>query len=100
MEAVAKIAALGLVMYLSDGWNVFDFVVVLLSIVDWVATAAAMVAGGAGANPTLIRALRLVRIVRVLRTFRLLKSARSPLSDRSLKALGGPGACPTAHNIT
>ena len=78
LECLAKVAAFGMILYLEDPWHVFDFFVVLLSLVDWLATAAAMVAGGdAGTNPTLIRAIRLVRVVRVLRTFRLLKSARS-----------------------
>ena len=69
-EAAAKIAAYGLVLYLGEAWNVFDFVVVVLSIVDWLATAAAMVSGDEAANPTFLRALRLVRVVRVLRTQR------------------------------
>ena len=73
-EAVVKILGLGPKLYFSSAWNLFDFGIVLLAIVEllltWVATT------GAEANPTAIRALRMARLVRVLRTLRVVRMAR------------------------
>ena len=76
VEALMKITAVGCPTYLADGWNVFDFGVVLISIADWVVTWLAAELGST-TNPTLIRVLRMVRITRVLRTIRMVRSATS-----------------------
>ena len=76
-EAACKITAVGCPAYLADGWNVFDFSVVLISITDWVITYVAAELGAGATNPTLIRILRMVRITRILRTVRMVRSMRS-----------------------
>ena len=76
-EAVTKIAAYGFPGYLAEAWNVFDFCIVLLSLVDLLITYAA---AGLDTNPTLVRILRMLRITRVLRTFRVIKWGTQPAS--------------------
>jgi len=71
-EAAIKIYAFSFRLYLKDAWNVFDFSIVLISIIDWGVTVAAT---SLGTNPTLMRVLRMVRVARVLRTLRVVKSA-------------------------
>lgn len=73
-ECVIKIIAFTFSGYLSEAWNVFDFSVVMLTIVDFLVT---YVAADLDTNPTLMRVLRMLRITRILRTFRVIKSARS-----------------------
>ena len=53
--------------YLRDGWNVMDFVVVVVSLVS-------LVPGGAGSNAS---ALRVVRVLRPLRTLSVLPGMRT-----------------------
>jgi len=73
-EACIKIAAFGLRSYLSNGWNVFDFSIVLLSLIE-LALMHATVEDGTP-NPMLGRLLRVVRVARVLRTLRVVKGMR------------------------
>ena len=75
-EAFCKIVALGC-EYFSDGWNVFDFFVVLVSIADWLIHYIVILNSSGETNPTLLRVLRIVRLARILRTLRLVKSAQS-----------------------
>ena len=76
IEAFCKIVALGC-EYFSDGWNVFDFFVVLVSIADWLIHYIVTLYGSGETNPMLLRVLRIVRLTRILRTLRLVKSAQS-----------------------
>ena len=73
LEAAIKISALHFSEYLREPWNVFDFSIVLLSVVDWVLH---LLAAAVGTNPTLARILRIARVTRLMRTFRLVKSSR------------------------
>jgi hypothetical protein len=63
MELVVKIIGLGIVQYMSSGLNIFDFVVVLSSLVEFVAPA-----GNA-------RMFQILRAFRVLRIFKLIRGA-------------------------
>ena len=70
-EAVVKITGYGMRGYLDERWHIFDLLVVLAAVVDWVV---GVVWGTFGENqPTLVRVLRLTR---VLRTFRVVRTFR------------------------
>eukprot|EP01028_Stygiella_incarcerata_P002857 TRINITY_DN1544_c0_g1_i1.p1 TRINITY_DN1544_c0_g1~~TRINITY_DN1544_c0_g1_i1.p1 ORF type:complete len:1709 (-),score=377.65 TRINITY_DN1544_c0_g1_i1:1118-6244(-) len=62
MEATAKITALGPMNYFRDRWNVFDFIVVVLSILGFFFSV------GFGAT--------IFRVFRVFRVFRLVRAAK------------------------
>ncbi|XP_041091858.1 sodium channel protein type 10 subunit alpha-like [Polyodon spathula] len=64
VEAFLKIFALNPVPYLSNGWNAFDFIIVLLSFLDWGLTAANVKSFD----------LSIMRSFRMLRVFKLAKS--------------------------
>eukprot|EP00163_Fabomonas_tropica_P029147 TRINITY_DN6158_c0_g1_i1.p1 TRINITY_DN6158_c0_g1~~TRINITY_DN6158_c0_g1_i1.p1 ORF type:complete len:1884 (+),score=375.64 TRINITY_DN6158_c0_g1_i1:93-5654(+) len=59
VEAILKLAGLGLRQYFQDRWNCFDFLVVLISIVG--------IFYSVGVGATLFRGLRVVRIFKILR---------------------------------
>ncbi|KAK3242941.1 hypothetical protein CYMTET_47370 [Cymbomonas tetramitiformis] len=73
MEAAAKITAFGFYQYWMDGWNKFDFVIVLLSIFTFVIE---RMGASIGFNPTLVRVFRVFRTARVLRVIRTAKGLR------------------------
>ncbi|KAL4238010.1 hypothetical protein ACF0H5_002721 [Mactra antiquata] len=60
VEAFLKIIALGFIVYLKDGWNVFDFFIVILSFLE-------MLLEG-------VKGLSVLRTFRLLRVFKLAKS--------------------------
>ena len=72
-EMLIKIFALGFIShpraYLRDSWNVLDFALVLMSIVDMVSTSAECggSSGGGGKATRAIRALRALRPLRAMR---------------------------------
>ena len=63
-EAILKILGLG-IWYFSDGFNRFDFLIVVLSMIEL-----SMASGG---NMAAFRAFRILRIFRVLRVVKLFK---------------------------
>lgn len=67
-EAAIKLIGLGS-FYFKDGWNIFDFTVVIATIVGIVVSAASDIE--VGATATIIRAFRIFRV------FRLVKRAKS-----------------------
>uniref|UniRef100_A0A7S3F8C9 Calcium-channel protein CCH1 n=1 Tax=Haptolina ericina TaxID=156174 RepID=A0A7S3F8C9_9EUKA len=71
-EAAGKIAAYSFRGYMADNWNVFDFSLVALALVDMLTAATGMILPGL--QPTLLRVLRVLRAARVLRTFRIARS--------------------------
>lgn len=85
LEAVCKIKAFGLTCYFSDGWNKFDFFIVIMS---FVGVFIDEVYGDEGAiNPAFIRVMRVFRIARIIK---LVKSAKglSALLETTINALG------------
>ena len=68
LEAVIKIIALGKI-YFKDGWNIFDFIIVVISIVS------VLISKNTSFN--LGGATTIVRTFRVARIFRLVKRAKS-----------------------
>lgn len=72
-EAAVKIYALTFAEYVLDWWNVFDFFVASISILQ---DAVEVIAGLLGINPSVLRALRTVRVLRVIRTVKSAKGLR------------------------
>ncbi|XP_061441677.1 sodium channel protein type 5 subunit alpha-like [Rhineura floridana] len=73
MECVMKLMALRY-YYFTNGWNVFDLVVVIMSIVGNVLSGIVV-----SFSPTLFRVIRLVRIGRILRLIRSARGIRTLL---------------------
>eukprot|EP01065_Artemidia_motanka_P016648 TRINITY_DN2025_c3_g1_i4.p1 TRINITY_DN2025_c3_g1~~TRINITY_DN2025_c3_g1_i4.p1 ORF type:complete len:1864 (+),score=575.12 TRINITY_DN2025_c3_g1_i4:699-5594(+) len=71
VEAGLKIYAFSL-SYFKDGWNKFDFALVLLSLIQWFF----FFFSGLGAIPIKSNILRVFRIFRIMRILRLVKSAK------------------------
>jgi len=83
IEMVFKLIAYGPMQYFQDGWNAFDFVLVMLSILD---LSLGLVAFAEEGQPSasdlpvpapLIRVLRLFRVVRILRIIKTAKKLRA-----------------------
>jgi len=73
LEAVMKLIAFQPKRYFKDGWNKFDYTIVLISFIGIaVETSGQTVA----LNPTILRVLRVFRIFRILRAFRIFKAAK------------------------
>uniref|UniRef100_A0A8D0HRC8 Sodium channel protein n=1 Tax=Sphenodon punctatus TaxID=8508 RepID=A0A8D0HRC8_SPHPU len=76
-ECVMKVVALRH-YYFTNGWNIFDLIVVVMSIVAIVLSSIAKVLGEYF-SPTLFRVIRLARIGRILRLIRAAKGIRTLL---------------------
>jgi hypothetical protein len=82
-EAALKLAAYGPPVYFRDGWNVFDFGLVLVAFVD-IALDQAGVNGGF--NPTVLRIFRLARLLRLLRLVRRGERASEGGSEAAVRS--------------
>eukprot|EP00322_Chrysochromulina_rotalis_P026742 CAMPEP_0115869128 /NCGR_PEP_ID=MMETSP0287-20121206/21651_1 /TAXON_ID=412157 /ORGANISM="Chrysochromulina rotalis, Strain UIO044" /LENGTH=1138 /DNA_ID=CAMNT_0003323809 /DNA_START=89 /DNA_END=3502 /DNA_ORIENTATION=- len=89
VEASAKIYALTFAEYLREPWNVFDFLVATVSIIEESTEA---IASTLGMNPSLLRALRTVRVLRIIRTVKAAKGVRVLLTTLLL-------SLPALYNI-
>ena len=63
IEATLKLIALGS-LYFKDNWNIFDFIIVLATIMSVVLDFTTSI--GAGGKATIIRAFRVARIFRII----------------------------------
>ena len=70
VEAIIKLFGLGFKTYFSDKWNIFDFVVVIGTIISICITVMTSVTLGPAA--TFIRAFRITRIIRLIKRARRL----------------------------
>mmetsp|Transcript_12151 Transcript_12151/g.42104 ORF Transcript_12151/g.42104 Transcript_12151/m.42104 type:complete len:1551 (-) Transcript_12151:19-4671(-) len=73
LEMILKVLAFGVKQYLADRWNVFDCVIVWLSIFGFIMQ---QVGQTTGINPSLIRIFRIFRAARILRMIRGAKGLR------------------------
>ena len=64
LEAVLKLYGLGITMYFREGWNIFDFIIVIGS---WFAAVVSLV-GGIEIRLTLLRVFRVARVFRLIKT--------------------------------
>lgn len=69
LEVVLKVIGLSIFEYISDGFNWFDLLIVIASIIELVIST--------GSSLTSLRAFRAVRVIRVLRLVRFLKVFKS-----------------------
>jgi hypothetical protein len=73
LEALLKMIAMGLVIhknaYLRDGWNIFDFLIVILGLIDWITSTT---------FPEIpsMKSLRTLRVLRPLRTLNVVPSMK------------------------
>ena len=79
LEALIKLACLGVAGYFYDGYNCFDFILVLFSCLDVMAEIALGAAGKSGNelfNGGFFNMLRVVRMCRLLRVLRLISISK------------------------
>ena len=88
LEMVLKLIGLGVRNYAKDGFNIFDAVVVIVSLIDWVITwtIPAENIGSAGEALNAFRALRLLRVIKLARLWGALAKLLNNTIN-SLKAL-------------
>ncbi|XP_053687605.1 voltage-dependent T-type calcium channel subunit alpha-1G [Sabethes cyaneus] len=84
LEAIMKLVALGLKIYMKDKWNQLDVAIVILSIVGIVLEE--LETNIIPINPTIIRVMRVLRIARVLKLLKMAKGIRA-LLDTVMQAL-------------
>ncbi|XP_058837307.1 voltage-dependent T-type calcium channel subunit alpha-1G isoform X2 [Topomyia yanbarensis] len=84
LEAMMKLLALGLKIYMKDKWNQLDVGIVILSIVGIVLEE--LETNIIPINPTIIRVMRVLRIARVLKLLKMAKGIRA-LLDTVMQAL-------------
>ncbi|XP_055678127.1 voltage-dependent T-type calcium channel subunit alpha-1G isoform X3 [Lutzomyia longipalpis] len=84
LEAIMKLVALGIRIYLKDKWNQLDVAIVILSIVGIVLEE--LETNIIPINPTIIRVMRVLRIARVLKLLKMAKGIRA-LLDTVMQAL-------------
>lgn len=86
IEAAAKIGGFGMKLYLADPWNTFDFIVVLVSLINTIVdyTASMSVKG-----LSVLRAFRVVRLFRIAKQLKQLRTILEALLQ-SLPSLVRP----------
>lgn len=84
LEAIMKLVALGVRLYMKDQWNQLDVAIVILSIVGIVLEE--LETKIIPINPTIIRVMRVLRIARVLKLLKMAKGIRA-LLDTVMQAL-------------
>jgi voltage-dependent calcium channel T type alpha-1G len=84
LEALMKLVALGIRLYMKDKWNQLDVAIVILSIVGIVLEE--LETKIIPINPTIIRVMRVLRIARVLKLLKMAKGIRA-LLDTVMQAL-------------
>lgn len=84
LEAVMKLVALGIRLYMKDKWNQLDVAIVILSIVGIVLEE--LETKIIPINPTIIRVMRVLRIARVLKLLKMARGIRA-LLDTVMQAL-------------
>ena len=88
VEAIIKIIALGK-NYFKIGWNIFDFIIVLATIIGLILDQAA--GANIGSSTTAIRSFRIGRVFRLIKKFKELRTIFNTfiISIPSLANVGG-----------
>ena len=66
-EMIAKLIGLGVKNYVKDKFNIFDGIIVIISLVDFTLNFTVDMEGGASGILSALRALRLLRIIKLAR---------------------------------
>jgi hypothetical protein len=92
VEMIVKMIGLGINNYIHDKFNLFDAVVVTLSLVDWFLTIALTKEEkkSIGSSMSALRALRLLRVIKLARSWTALQDILSK-TVQSLKDIGNFG---------
>ena len=69
---VLNLIGLGLVLYVADGFNIFDAIIVMVSLFDLVVTVTSDGEGGSGFI-TVLRGFRLLRIFKLVKSWTTLQ---------------------------
>ena len=72
LEAVIKIISYGKA-YFKDNWNIFDFAVVIISIIGIIIDISPASNSSAGSKTTMLRAFKVVRIFRLINRAKVLR---------------------------
>ena len=78
LEMILKIIGLGFYNYRQDSYNVFDAVIVIISLVDWTITRIPGIDAGSALNA--FRALRLLRMLKLSKSWKALGALLSTLA--------------------
>jgi len=76
IELLLKVTGLGARQYITNAWNAFDAVLVVLSLIDFSLELAGDVSP---INPNILRVMRLFRVVRIMRVVKTAKGLRTLL---------------------
>jgi len=85
LEMVFKIIGLGFSNYRKDSYNVFDAIIVMISLVDWSISRVPNLDAGSALNA--FRALRLLRMMKLSKSWKALKTLLTQMAA-SLKGIG------------
>lgn len=72
LEAIIKIISFGKA-YFKDNWNIFDFIVVIISIIGIIIDISPASNSSAGSKTTLLRTFKVVRIFRLINRAKVLR---------------------------
>ena len=70
-ECILKLLAYGIKPYFHISWNKFDFILVIVSIIDWI------VAGIDGIDAAFLKTFQLIRVLKVLRVSRVIRLVKA-----------------------
>ncbi|XP_048586351.1 sodium channel protein 1 brain isoform X2 [Nematostella vectensis] len=85
LEMILKLIALGFLGYIRVAWNIFDGIVVIISIVDFIVNKFVPDAGGTGIS--VLRTFRLLRVLKLAKSWSTMNSLLATIG-KSLGALG------------
>ena len=71
IECLLKLFAYGIKPYFHISWNKFDFILVIISIIDWI------VAGIDGIDATFLKTFQIIRVLKVLRVSRVIRLVKA-----------------------
>jgi len=86
IEMVVKFLGFGVRNYMMDTYNIFDFLVVVVSLVE-----IGMTVGGSGGGKSGVSAFRSLRLIRVMRSMKMIKKWKSMHLILSAIMRSGPG---------
>ena len=71
VECILKILGYGIKPYFHITWNKFDFILIIISLIDWI------VAGIDGIDATFLKTFQIIRVLKVLRVSRVIRLVKA-----------------------